>query len=110
MKHPEYEEFGFEWVDEMYPTNEEEETMKCTECCYYWQDEDESRPRCHWEVRCPGDMAPCDYETMKTLMTSEDWDDEPDDIDDDSHYDPYTGSDDTYSYMNDIDLDDWGDY
>lgn len=24
MKHPEYEEFGFEWVDEMYPTNEEE--------------------------------------------------------------------------------------
>ncbi len=25
MKHPEYEEFGFEWVDEMYPTNEEED-------------------------------------------------------------------------------------
>lgn len=25
MKHPEYEEFGFEWVDEMYPTDDEEE-------------------------------------------------------------------------------------
>lgn len=25
MKHPEYEEFGFEWVDEMYPMNEEED-------------------------------------------------------------------------------------
>ena len=31
--------------------------MKCTECCYYWQDEDESRPRCHWEARCSGDMT-----------------------------------------------------
>ena len=30
MKHPEYEEFGFEWVDEMYPTNEEDENM--SEC------------------------------------------------------------------------------
>jgi hypothetical protein len=44
--------------------------------------------------------APCD----------QDADYEPADIDDDSHYDPYTGSDDTYNYMNDIDLDDWGDY
>ena len=25
MKHPEYEEFGFEWVDEMYPTDEKED-------------------------------------------------------------------------------------
>ena len=25
MTHPEYEEFGFEWVDEMYPMNEEED-------------------------------------------------------------------------------------
>lgn len=25
MKHPEYEEFGFEWVDEMYPTSKEED-------------------------------------------------------------------------------------
>lgn len=25
MKHPEYEEFGFEWVDEMYPMKDEEE-------------------------------------------------------------------------------------
>lgn len=25
MKHPEYEEFGFEWVDEMYPQNKQDE-------------------------------------------------------------------------------------
>ena len=25
MKHPEYEEFGFEWADEMYPMDDEEE-------------------------------------------------------------------------------------
>ena len=25
MKHPEYEEFGFEWVDEMYQIDDEEE-------------------------------------------------------------------------------------
>ena len=25
MKHPEYEEFSFEWVDEMYPIDDEEE-------------------------------------------------------------------------------------
>lgn len=101
MKHPEYEEFGFEWVDEMYPTNEEDENMsECAKrgCSYYWQDEDEAYPRCHYED--PMFPAPCD----------QDDDYEPDDIDDDSHYDPYTGSDDTYSYMNDIDLDDWGDY
>ena len=40
--------------------------MKCEECCYYWQDENERRPRCHWEACCPGDMAPCEYETMET--------------------------------------------
>lgn len=29
MKHPEYEEFGFEWADEMYPMEDEkkEENM-----------------------------------------------------------------------------------
>lgn len=47
--------------------------MKCAECCYYWQDEDESRPRCHFEPRCSGDMAPCEYETMETADDPEDW-------------------------------------
>lgn len=33
--------------------------MKCTDGCgYYWQDEDEDYPRCHFE----GWTAPCEYE------------------------------------------------
>ena len=47
--------------------------MKCIECCYYWQAEDESCPRCHREVRCFGDMAPCEYETLETADDPEDW-------------------------------------
>lgn len=65
--------------------------MKCTECCYYWQDEDESRPRCHWEACCPGDMAPCEYDTLETADDPEDWDDEPDFADDEMGFDPYEG-------------------
>ena len=33
--------------------------MKCTDGCgYYWQDEDEDFPSCHFE----GWTAPCEYE------------------------------------------------
>jgi len=78
-KHPEYEEFGFEWVDEMYP----EDNSECakTNCGYYYKDENESHPTCHWYAACPGDMAPCEYPD----------DDEPEWIDDDNGYDPYEG-------------------
>lgn len=62
--------------------------MKCTECCYYWQDEDESRPRCHWEACCPGDMAPCEYDTLETADDPEDW---KESWDEDSGFDPYEG-------------------
>ena len=62
--------------------------MKCIECCYYWQDEDESRPRCHWEACCPGDMAPCEYETMETADDPEDWEES---WDEESGFDPYEG-------------------
>lgn len=64
--------------------------MKCEECCYYWQNEDESRPRCHWEACCPGDMAPCEYDTLETADDPEDWD-EPDYADDEMGFDPYEG-------------------
>ena len=64
--------------------------MKCEECCYYWQDEDERRPRCHWEACCPGDMAPCEYDTLETADDPEDWD-EPDCADDEMGFDPYEG-------------------
>ena len=63
--------------------------MKCTECCYYWQDEDESRPRCHWEACCPGDMAPCEYETLETADDPEDWEES---WDDEMGFDPYEGA------------------
>lgn len=59
--------------------------MKCTECCYYWQDEDESRPRCHFEPHCAGDLAPCEYD---------DWEADEDDYpepDDEMGFDPYEG-------------------
>ena len=36
--------------------------MKCADCAYYWKEDYEDRPQCHWESRCPGDMAPCDEE------------------------------------------------
>ena len=36
--------------------------MKCKDCCYCWQDEDDDFPRCHWEIRCPGDIPPCEEE------------------------------------------------
>lgn len=33
--------------------------MKCTECMYCWQAEDDDFPICH----CPeNDIAPCEYE------------------------------------------------
>lgn len=64
--------------------------MKCTECCYYWQDEDESRPRCHFEARCAGDLAPCEYADWGEDAWEADEDDyfEPDD---EMGFDPYEG-------------------
>lgn len=36
--------------------------MKCTDCPYFWQEPDEERSDCHWELRYPGDVPPCEYE------------------------------------------------
>lgn len=99
MKHPEYEKFGFGWVDEMYPTNEEEDkTMKseCEKrgCGYYWKEENEAYPCCHYND--PMFPAPCEEDDEYY----EDWDDDPDeeeyeysDSDDDLEmgFDPYEG-------------------
>ena len=51
--------------------------MKCTDCSYYWQEEYENYPSCHYPY--DDNEAPCNY------------DDEPDDIDDDFGFDPYEG-------------------
>lgn len=42
-------------------TRKEIADMKCSDCCYFWKEEDESYPSCHWTPRALGDMAPCDY-------------------------------------------------
>lgn len=41
--------------------------MICKDCCYFWKDENEEYPGCHFVDRCPGDKAPCE---------EEDWNDE----------------------------------
>lgn len=46
-------------------------------CGYFYKDEDDTFPRCHWED--DGFPAPCEE------------DDEPDDIDNDEGYNPYMG-------------------
>lgn len=46
-------------------------------CGYFWKDENENHPRCHWED--DGFPAPCEE------------DDEPADIDSDADYNPYMG-------------------
>ena len=60
------------------------ECAKCN-CSYYWQDENESYPRCHFERIADWDIAPCEYED------DEDTAYEPDDIDSDEGFDPYEG-------------------
>lgn len=34
--------------------------MKCTDCPYFWKDEIDKYPHCHWIARCPDDIAPCE--------------------------------------------------
>ena len=51
-------------------------TCASSNCGYYWQDEGEDYPRCHYPD--DGTPAPCEY-------------DEPEDIDDDFGFDPYEG-------------------
>ena len=36
--------------------------MKCADCCFYWQEDNERIPHCHFVERCVDDKAPCDYD------------------------------------------------
>lgn len=40
--------------------------MVCRMCSYYWQEEGENYPCCHWNLRCPGDIPPCEEEELET--------------------------------------------
>ena len=44
--------------------------LECKDCCYFWKEDGEPWPGCHWEERCPGDLAPCEEDDY--------WDDEDD--------------------------------
>ena len=32
----------------------------CDECNWFWKEDDEKYPSCHFEARCPGDIPPCE--------------------------------------------------
>lgn len=34
--------------------------MKCKDCAYYWQDDDDDFPQCHFEKLGEWDTAPCE--------------------------------------------------
>lgn len=55
--------------------------MKCGDNCgYFWQDEDDDYPRCHFDSDSPW-PAPCEYI----------WEEDDTDIDDDFGFDPFEG-------------------
>lgn len=65
--------------------------LKCVErnCSYYWQDENDLYPRCHFEDEIL--PAPCEDGSFDYDEEDDSWDDEPDDIDSDEGFDPYEG-------------------
>ena len=48
--------------------------LKCEDCGYYWKEEGERYAGCHWESRCPGDIAPCDEDEYSLWGIEEDGD------------------------------------
>lgn len=68
--------------------------MQCIDCCYCWREEWEDYPHCHWEVRCPGDIPPCEeeddyYDELNNY--EEEWYDDYEGNCDEVGYDPYLG-------------------
>lgn len=45
--------------------------MTCEFCCYYWKEDYESRPSCHFDAdnRYPDELAPCEYESDNDNLT-----------------------------------------
>lgn len=42
--------------------------MKCEDCAYYWQEENESRPMCHFHAMSDWDKSPCEYSDRKEII------------------------------------------
>ena len=49
--------------------------MKCEDCNYFWQEEDEERPSCKFDDwnRYPGELAPCEEEDYEQSQDEEWW-------------------------------------
>lgn len=62
--------------------------MKCVDCAYWWQDEDEDRPCCHYN-RDDG-YAPCEVEEI-IEEPEEEFEGDFDDYDLEMGFDPYMG-------------------
>ena len=56
--------------------------MKCAACCYFWREQDETFQSGHWEVRCPGDIPPCQEEEEEDMYEDEELE---------TGFDPYEG-------------------
>ena len=48
--------------------------MECKYCGYFWQDEDDRYPRCHFDG--PVNWAPCEYEEPEVADDPEIWEED----------------------------------
>lgn len=53
--------------------------LQCKDCAYYWREEDEKWPRCHYESLGTFDPAPCEIEYEPDEEPDYDFEDEFDD-------------------------------
>ena len=51
-------------------------TFSCKECPYFWANEEDDYPHCNFVERCPGDMAPCEYDEYDYDEYEADYDEE----------------------------------
>lgn len=53
-----YDQLDIEPLDE----EEEDVSMTCKDCLYYYRTKEQEFPSCQWVPRCPGDYPPCEEE------------------------------------------------
>ena len=47
--------------------------FRCVDCGYFWKEDYEERPSCHWVLRCPDDFPPCDEPKYETPDCDPEW-------------------------------------
>ena len=45
----------------------------CAICGYFWKEDYEERPSCHWVSRCPDDFPPCEEEEYENPDCDPEW-------------------------------------